>query len=306
MESKFKVTECVVFFSFFRIRLRLSNPDLVAGEAILSAQLIPLASDDRLDQRLAFDPNHVIVEALIDRAAFPEGYDLEILTNRGRHRVGCSELVEVERQEHARSSMGEFLAILDGWKARNPGRKPKVLDIGGRARSGYLLSEHLLGCDVTVLDIRADAGVDVVADIHSMSNALEHESFDFLISVSVFEHLVMPWKAAIEINKVLKPGGLAMIVTHQTVGMHDLPWDYYRFSDESWKGLFNVATGFEIVTTAMNDFVRVVPNHYFNVGEGYENAGGFYTSSVIARKSGSTQLAWPVETTSIVSTMYPE
>jgi hypothetical protein len=307
VEHKIKIVECTVFFSFLRMLIRVSDSN--AGEVILSARLVAVGvglAHNGPDQEFFVGPQqHGIIEARIDRAAFPMNYDVEVTTNKGKHRVNCGDLVDAERQEYARSSLGGFLTIMDDWRGQNPGHKPKLLDIGGRARSGHLLSEDLLDCDVTVLDIRADAGVDVVADIHSMTDALGEECFDFLIGVSVFEHLVMPWKAALEINKVLKHGGVALIQTHQTVGMHDLPWDYFRFSDESWKGLFNVATGFEIVTTAMSDFVRIVPNHYFNVSKDYETAGGFYASSMIARKIGATQLNWPVEMTSIVSSMYP-
>ena len=307
MEHKIKIVECTVFYSFLRMLICASDSN--AGEVILWARLVAvgveLAPNGQNQDFIVGPQQHGILEALINRDAFPKNYDVEVLTSKGKHRVNCGDLVDVERQEYTRSSLGGFLTILDEWRGKNPGCSPKVLDIGGRARSGFLLSEHLLGCDVTVLNIRADAEVDVVADIHSMTDALGEERFDFLISVSVFEHLVMPWKAALEINKVLKHGGVALIQTHQTVGMHDLPWDYFRFSDESWKGLFNVATGFEIVTTAMSDFVRVVPNHYFNVSKDYETAGGFYASSVIVRKIGATQLSWPVEMTSIVSTMYP-
>ena len=308
MEQTIKITECTVFFSFLRMQICVS--DSLPGESILSAKLVGaaanLASVHQNQDFVIGAQQQGILEALIDRAAFPKGYDVEVLTNKGMHRVNCGDLVDAERQEYARSSLGLLLTVVEDWRGLNPGRQPKILDIGGRARSGYLLSQNLQGCDVTVLDIRADTGVDVVTDIHTMAEVVGEESFDFIVCVSVFEHLVMPWKAALEINKVLKPGGIALIQTHQTVGMHDLPWDYYRFSDESWKGLFNHATGFEIMTTAMNDFVRIVPVHYFNVFTGYEGSGGFYDSHMLARKTGSSKLNWPVEMTSIVSTMYPD
>jgi hypothetical protein len=62
----------------------------------------------------------------------------------------------------------------------------------------------------------------------------------------------MPWKAVVEINQVLKPGGLLCIMTHQTVGMHDLPSDFWRISGDAWQSLLNVYTGFEIVIHAMS------------------------------------------------------
>lgn len=308
MEQKIKILECIAFFSYLRMQIGISGSD--AEEEIQSARLVAIGGEamafgDRTQSFSLSPPLQGTFDALIDRNDFPHRYDVEVLTTKGEYRANCGDLVDVERQDYARSSLADFLLILDAWRGTNPGQNPKVLDIGGRARSGYLLSEHMLGCDVTVLDIKADAGVDVVADIHAMADALGEDRFDFLVCVSVFEHLVMPWKAALEINKVLKQGGVALIQTHQTVGMHDLPWDYFRFSDESWKGLFNLATGFEIVATFMSDFVRVVPNHYFMATEGYERAGGFYSSSVIVRKVGPTQLSWPVEMTSIISTTYP-
>jgi len=307
MELKIKIVECTVFYSYLRM-LICANPN--DAETLLSAKLVHVSTGSaRANRSQDFSigsDQYGRLDALIDREAFPKNYDVEILTNKGAHRVNCGDLVEAERLEYARSSLGLLLDVVENWRVQNPGRKPKILDIGGRARSGFLLSERLENCDATVLDIRPGAGVDIVGDIHSMAEALGEEGFDFLVCVSVFEHLVMPWKAALEINKVLKPGGMALIQTHQTVGMHDLPWDYYRYSNESWKGLFNTATGFEIITTAMNDFVRIVPTHYYSVFKGYEESGGFYDSHVLARKIGGSKLTWPVELTSIISTMYPD
>jgi 2-polyprenyl-3-methyl-5-hydroxy-6-metoxy-1,4-benzoquinol methylase len=307
MTLEIKIFECTAFFSF--LRMQIGMDDSRPGERILSAKLMSTSDDSLigvLGQKFTLGSNpYPIIEALIDRAEFPRNYDIEVLTDKGVHRVNCADLVDAECQNFARSSLPAFQEHLNDWRAHNPGQNPKVLDIGGRARSGYLLSSHMAGCDVTVLDIRADLGVDVVADAHAMASTLGEGRFDFVICVSVFEHLLMPWKAAVEINKVLKLGGIAFIQTHQTVGMHDMPWDYYRFSDESWKGMFNMETGFEIVSTNMNDFVRIVPNHYFSALPGYEGSGGFYDSNMIARKIGPTDLVWPVKLTSIVSTSYP-
>jgi len=308
LEQKIKILECFVLFSYLRMRISLSGLD--ADEKLQSARLVSIGEakttfGDCMQSFSLSLPRQGTFEALIDRNNFPHDYDVEISTNRDTYRVNCGVLVDAESREFARSSLDHFRPIMNEWRAKNPGRNPKVLDIGGRARSGYLIEKDLPGCDLTLLDIKADEGVDVVADIHTMSDKVGLEQFDFVVCVSVFEHLVMPWKAALEINKVLRLDGVAFIQTHQTVGMHDIPWDYYRFSDESWKGLFNFATGFEIVTTSMNDFVRLVPLHYFMVFEGFESAGGFVDSSVIVRKVGPTQLRWPVELASIISTAYP-
>lgn len=245
------------------------------------------------------------IEAMIDREKFPDAYDVEILSKRDVCTIRCKDLVEHERREHARSSLDDLFRYVAAWRLKHPGATPKVLDIGGRARSGSLLADKFRDCNVTVLDIVPAAGVDVVADIHEMSERLDRDAYDFLLCVSVFEHLVMPWKAVIEINKVLAPEAIAFIQTHQTVGLHDMPWDYFRFSDQSWKGLFNIASGFDILDTNMANFVRITPMRYFNIEPNGENAGGFYESSVVVRKIGPTRLEWPVRTTSIVQSPYP-
>ena len=306
MQHPFKLVESTVFFSFLRMVITAVDEK----DGIVSARILPRVSQDGTysiaDQRSYWTNNHgFAIETMIDRTKFPDDYDVEILSRRDLCTIRCTDLVERERQEHSRSSLDDFFRYVVAWRLKHPGATPKVLDIGGRARSGYLLADKLRDCNVTVLDIVPDAGVDVVADIHEMSERLAGDAYDFLICVSVFEHLVMPWKAVIEINRVLAPDAIALIQTHQTVGLHDMPWDYFRFSDQSWKGLFNAASGFEIVETVMANFVRITPMRYFNIEPDGENAGGFYESSVVVRKVGSTRLEWPVRSTAIVQSSYP-
>jgi len=289
------VEEITVFFSFLRIKLNFS------GQGKLSKACL-CYMEKKMDRPVATIEDgqegitSVTIEQLIDRDSFPAEYSVCIVVNGSPFDIKCSRLAELERIAYQRSSLSIFREYIRDWRSRNGGREPTVLDIGGGPRSKTTLKSEFTGCDVKILDIVDNPEVDFVCDIHLMGDHLAHESVDFICSVSTFEHLSMPWKAAVEINKILKPDGLAFIASHQSVGLHDLPNDHFRFSDTSWNGLFNEATGFEILQRFMYDFVRIVPMHYFNVYEGYERSGGYCESSVIVKKTGQSKLDWPMDT----------
>lgn len=86
-------------------------------------------------------------------------------------------------------------------------------------------------------DVAAGIDVDVVADAHDLEPFATAE-FDAVIAVSVWEHLARPWVAAKALARVLRPGGVAYVATHQTFPIHGYPSDYFRFSDEAMKVLF--------------------------------------------------------------------
>lgn len=183
--------------------------------------------------------------------------------------------------------------------------KPKtMLDIGGRARSGTSRKDLYPGVDIKVVDILKAPDVDFVADVHELSKDVSGP-FDSFMSIATFEHLLMPWKAAVEINRVLSPGAFGIVVTHQTVGMHELPWDFFRYSAESFKGIFNEKTGFEILDDGLAIPVSIVPRKWEARFENTENATGYMTSAVVVRKIGEPQVEWNVETKSIIDSIYP-
>ena len=194
--------------------------------------------------------------------------------------------------------MQRFIAELDALDGA------KVLDIGGRARSRLDRSRFFKSADVSVLDILPGSNVDIVADAHDLS-ALPAESFDAVYSVSVFEHLMMPWAVIPQINRVLKPGGTALIFTHQTLGMHDLPWDFWRFSDTAWDALFNIHTGFAIEERLLESEQFVIPFIITPIKAWAERAAGYEGSAVLARKTGPCRLSWPLTPADITTTTYP-
>jgi hypothetical protein len=106
---------------------------------------------------------------------------------------------------------------------------------------------------------------------------------------------------------VLRLGGTAYIATHQTLGMHDLPWDFWRFSDSAWDGLFNRFTGFEIIDRALDNPQYVTP-HFWSPeqGEQLERAVGYSSSAVLVKKIAEPQGKWSaVELASVIGTSYP-
>jgi SAM-dependent methyltransferase len=144
-----------------------------------------------------------------------------------------------------------------------------------------------------------------VGDAHELSAHFPEGHFDFAMSLAVFEHLLMPWKVAVEMNRVLRTGGLAYVWAPQSHPLHDMPWDFFRFSDASWHALFNRRTGFEVVATDMSMQVHIVPRVLPEQSADSEHTLGYLSSEVLVRKIGPAEVDWPVRLAEVTDTMYP-
>lgn len=181
-----------------------------------------------------------------------------------------------------------------------------VLEVGSRARSGNvyrgIVPDHL---DYVGLDVKGGPNVDVVGDAHDLASVLAGRRFRAAFSIAVFEHLLMPWKVAVEINRVLEPGGLLFVGSHQTFPLHEEPWDFFRYSEYGWHGLFNAATGFEVLAVAMGEPVILVANALTASTWRMDESRAFLGCAVLCRKTADTALDWPVDPSTIVSSLYP-
>lgn len=188
--------------------------------------------------------------------------------------------------------------------ARAPGR---LLQVGARGeRTEQLIDELPTGWTHVGLDIHPGPNVDVVGDAHSLRRVLgRRERFDAVVSLSVFEHLAMPWKVVLELNGVLGNGGLVLVETHQTFPLHEVPWDYWRYSNDAWFALFNPATGFVIEDVAMGEPAAVVPRFSHAIVAGNEHGQAYLGAGVIARRVGRTRLRWDVDLDDVVTDAYP-
>lgn len=178
------------------------------------------------------------------------------------------------------------------------------LEIGARARSGVVRKGHIPDTWTYVgLDVVAGENVDVVGDAHELSTLLPNHHFQAVSALAVFEHLAMPWKAAIELNKVMAMGAIGYALAPQTFPQHDEPWDYFRFSEWSWPSLFNEQTGFRIIEAGSADPAYVVAKFWHEARDHYPSRG-MALSAVIFEKIGDTKLTWPVSLSEVDNTNY--
>jgi hypothetical protein len=115
----------------------------------------------------------------------------------------------------------------------------------------------------------------------------------------------MPWKVALELNRVLAPDGIVYTSTHQTWAVHEEPWDFWRYSKYSWPALFNAATGFEIVEAVHGEPARIHACRTSPVTRSLPDSPAWLGSASIVRKIGETSLAWPVPLSAATAAMYP-
>ena len=305
--------DCQTFFGYLRIHAYavVADAETFSRDELLAGVRVAIEIDGgppvQRGRVLSVQPA-LAVEFEID-ALVENGFDMDramlvVWFRDGVSRFPMAAVLPYARARDLRTQLVEFRDRTRQAAAASGGR-PALLDVGGRARSYVQKSGDFPHCDVTVFDIHADPGVDVVGDAHELSRYFPAETFDFVQSLAVFEHQLMPWKAAVEINRVMKTGGVCYIWAPQTHALHDMPWDFFRFSDTAWSALFNAHTGFEILGTDMSLQVHVVPRVYPETPADPEHTAGFMACGVIARKIGPALVDWPVPLRDVIDTSYP-
>jgi SAM-dependent methyltransferase len=160
-------------------------------------------------------------------------------------------------------------------------KRPSVLELGTLRWEVNSPTHHASWAPHASMYVKSDVqegmDVDVAADAHDLA-PIGTATVDAYIAVSVYEHLRRPWVAASAARRVMKPGGILLVVTHQTFPIHGYPSDYFRFSDRALAGIFEDA-GFEVVDAGYQYPCSITPprevTRWNPVAESYLNVAVF-------------------------------
>jgi SAM-dependent methyltransferase len=79
-----------------------------------------------------------------------------------------------------------------------------------------------------------------------ISIPVDDSRFDFIVFNQVLEHVPEPKQVLIELNRVLKPGGMMIYTGPLFYEEHEAPYDFYRYTQYGLSHLFDVS-GFEVL-----------------------------------------------------------
>jgi SAM-dependent methyltransferase len=122
----------------------------------------------------------------------------------------------------------------------------QFIDLGcGSAPFWYAVVEQVERYDGVDLWPRSDK-VTFAGDVQSLPMVPDN-SYDSAICIEVLEHVPEPAKAIATIARILKPGGVVVISVPHLSRLHDLPHDYYRYTEYGLRYLLEQAH-LEVVT----------------------------------------------------------
>lgn len=131
----------------------------------------------------------------------------------------------------------------------------EILEIGSRVVTGSCFRELFTNAHYTGFDYYPGSNVDVVGDAHKLSTYFD-KKFDLIFSSAVFEHLAMPWQAALEIIKLLKWGGYIFVETHYSYSSHERPWHFFQYSENALNVLFPEKFGIKCLKKGCSNLIE--------------------------------------------------
>lgn len=130
----------------------------------------------------------------------------------------------------------------------------RILEIGSREVTGESLARKYFDqAEYIGFDYYPGRNVDIVGDVHKLSQYFPNEKFDFVFTSACFEHFAMPWIVSVEIAKVLKVGGHVFVESHFSFSSHERPWHFFHFTDMGLRALFPKSLGFEHIDSGMSN-----------------------------------------------------
>ncbi len=149
------------------------------------------------------------------------------------------------------------LAYLRHWvpKAGGP-----VLEVGSKDYgSTSTFRDFYAGNEYVGVDMSEGRGVDVVLDLTQSTGTLGDGRFALGICCSVLEHVEKPWLFAVNLTRLIRPGGLLYMSVPWVWRYHAYPDDYFRFSH---RGIISLFDGFDWGTlffssTVNGEFIEI-------------------------------------------------
>ena len=148
---------------------------------------------------------------------------------------------EMDKQHYEliRENVRNFMRrIASGYKGTE-----KILDIAPQDHEGaafYFPPDAV----VHTLDINPAAGCTFTGDLCAYNSQIPDNSYDIVVCTEVLEHTLQPFKAAAELHRFLKPGGLLAASTPYNFRIHGPLPDCWRFTEH---GLRALLTDFDTV-----------------------------------------------------------
>lgn len=144
---------------------------------------------------------------------------------------------------------GFSAATLALWRAARDSTaavRGRVLDAGS-GRGAWRKVIRSGGAEYESIDLEPRGGdrPTWVGDVMRMPQVPDAR-YDAVVSHQVLEHLPRPWEAVAEFHRVLRPGGVLVVSAPHLSRRHELPHDYFRFTQEGMAALLRDG-GFENV-----------------------------------------------------------
>lgn len=155
------------------------------------------------------------------------------------------------------------------------GKPSRILEVGSRqAVNQNEMSDFrnlFHESDFIGLDMQKGPGVDVVVSAEKLPFA--DKSFDLVLCLETLEHAQKPWLICAEIERVVKPHGLAIISSPQNHFIHLHPSDYFRYTPLGLKSLFPKLISKLVfsISPPFDDEVKKNPHHVVLVGTKEDN-----------------------------------
>ena len=154
-----------------------------------------------------------------------------------RRSIGAAEELLTQFVEHIANRAG-----------RRQSQQLQCLDVGGNSGKGFemRIRRHV---NYTSLDFVAAApardkklaarrGRALIGNIQTCNRHIPAASYDLVMASSVFEHLLMPWRAAVEMVRLARPGGYIAMQAPFSSRYHAYPIDTLRLTHTMARFLF--------------------------------------------------------------------
>jgi SAM-dependent methyltransferase len=121
----------------------------------------------------------------------------------------------------------------------------RILDVGCGVKPYFPFFEGVASEYIGV-DVVENPAAELLGSVEALP--VEDASFDVVLCTQVLEHCDDPAQAVRELRRVTKPGGRVLASTHGVQVYHPSPVDYWRWTHEGLRRLFETSTDWSSVS----------------------------------------------------------